>query len=47
MQPVDIFTTILGFLRVRVIRDKKHIMLEICIFFIFDLSERLVVLLFA
>ena len=26
---------------------KKHIMLEICIFFIFDFSERLVVLLSA
>ena len=30
-----------------VIRDKKHITLEICIFFIFDFSERLIVLLFA
>ena len=47
MQPVDIFTTVLGFYALRVIRDKKHIMLEICIFFIFDFSERLVVLLFA
>ena len=37
----------LGFHAFRVKRDKKHIMLEICIFFIFDFSERLIVLLFA
>ena len=30
----------LGFHALRVIRDKKHLMLEICIFFIFDFSER-------
>ena len=45
--------TILGFHRLRVIRDKMHLLLEICIFifficfFIFDFSERLIVLLFA
>ena len=48
MKPVDIITTVLGFhrLRARGIRDKMHLLLEICIFFIFDFSERLIVLLF-
>ena len=31
----------LGFHALRVIRDKKYIMLEICIFFIFDFSRKL------
>ena len=47
MKPVDIITTVLGFHRLRVIREKMHLLLEICIFFIFDFSERLIVLLFA
>ena len=47
MKPVDIITTVLGFHRLRVIRDKMHLLLEICIFFIFDYSERLIVVLFA
>ena len=41
IQPVDIITTVLGFSRVTCYTcQKKHIMLEICIFFIFDFSER-------
>ena len=47
MKPVDIITTVLGFHRLRVIRDKMHLLLEICIFFIFYFSERLIVVLFA
>ena len=47
MKPVDIITTVLGLDMLRVIRDKMHLLLEICIFFIFDFSERLIVLLFA
>ena len=47
MKPVGIITTVLGFHGLRVIRDKIHLLLEICIFFIFDFSESLNVLLFA
>ena len=47
MKPVGIITTVLGFHRLRVILDNMHLLLEICIFFIFDFSERLIVLLFA
>ena len=47
MTPVDIISTVLEFHRLRVIRDKVHLLLEICIFFIFDFSERLIVLMFA
>ena len=47
MKHVDIITTVLGFHRLRVIRDKMHLLLEICIFFIFDFSERLIAVLFA
>ena len=48
MKPVDIITTVLGFHRLRVIRAKMHLLLEICIFFfIFDFSERLIVVLLA
>ena len=32
MKPVDIITTVLGFDGLRVIRDKMHLLLEICIF---------------
>ena len=39
MRPVDIITTVLGFHRLRVIRDKMHLLFEICIsFFIFDFA---------
>ena len=48
MKPVGIITAVLGFHGLRVIRDKIHLLLEICIFFfIFDFSESLNVLLFA
>ena len=48
MKPVDIITTVLAFHGLRDIRDKMHLLLEICIFFlIFNFSERLTVLLFA
>ena len=48
MKPVDIIITVLGFHRLRVIRDKMHLLLEICTsFFHFDFSERLIVLVFA
>ena len=39
--------TVLVFHGFRVIRDKMHLLLEICILFIFDFSVRLIVLLFA
>ena len=47
MKPVDITQLYLGFHGSLVLRDKMHLLLEICIFFIFDFSERLIVLLFA
>ena len=37
---LELLQLYLGFHALRVIRDKKHLMLEICIFFIFDFSER-------
>ena len=37
----------LGFHGLHVIRDKMHLLLEIVFVFIFDFSERLIVLLFA
>ena len=43
MKSVDIIQLYLGFHGLRVIRDKMHLLLEICIFvFIFDFSERLI-----
>ena len=48
MKPVGSITTVLGFHGLLIIRDKIHLLLEICIFFfIFDISESLIVLLFA